>query len=146
MVVSVDGFGDFSSGSWGLGENNKISIDNKSFISHSLGSFYQALTQFIGFLYYGDEYKVMGLAPYGEPKYMDEMRKIVLLKNDGSYKLNLKYFVYHKEKLIMKWDGGSPYVGQLFSSDLEELLGPARKKGDELTQKQRYSSFSASHV
>jgi len=137
VVVSVDGFGDFSSGSWGLGEDNKISIDNKVLFPHSLGSFYQALTQFIGFPYYGDEYKVMGLAPYGEPKYMDEMRKIVLLKNDGSYRLNLKYFVYHKEKINYEWDGGSPHVGQLFSSELEDLLGPARKKGDELTQRHK---------
>lgn len=143
VVVSVDGFGDFSSGCWGLGEGNKINIENKVLFPHSLGSFYQALTQFIGFPYYGDEYKVMGLAPYGKPKYMDEMRKIVLLKNDGSYRLNLKYFLYHKEKINYEWDGGSPYVGQLFSSDLEELLGPARKKGDELTQKHKDIAHSA---
>ncbi len=137
VVVSVDGFGDFSSGSWGLGFENKIIIDNKVLFPHSLGSFYQALTQFIGFPHYGDEYKVMGLAPYGKPKYIDEMRKIVLLKDDGSYRLNLKYFVYHKEKINYEWDGGSPYVGQLFSGELENLLGPARKQGEDLTQKHK---------
>ncbi len=137
IVVSVDGFGDFSSGSWGVGNENSINIENRVLFPHSLGSFYQALTQFIGFPYYGDEYKVMGLAPYGKPKYMDEMRKIVLLQEDGSYKLNLKYFIYHKEKIKYEWEGGSPHVGTLYSKQLEKLLGPARKKDEELTQRHK---------
>lgn len=133
-VVSVDGFGDFASGAWGVGKGTKVNIDGRVYFPHSLGIFYQALTQYIGFPHYGDEYKVMGLAPYGKPKYMDEMRKIVLLQLDGSYKLNTGYFRHHKEKVDYEWENGSPVVGELYSTKLFELLGPARRKGDKLTQ------------
>ena len=141
-VVSVDGFGDFSSAAWGIGRGVDIEIDGKVYFPHSLGTFYQAMTQFIGFPHYGDEYKVMGLAPYGEPKFMDEMRQIVLLQDDGSYRLNLDYFVHHKEKVEYEWKNGSPRVGRLFSPKLEELLGPVRDQNDELTQRHRDVSRS----
>jgi carbamoyltransferase len=134
-VVSVDGFGDFASAAWGIGRGADISVDDKVYFPHSLGTFYQALTQFIGFPNYGDEYKVMGLAPYGKAKYMNEMRQIVLLQDDGSYRLNMDYFIYHKEKIDYEWENGSPSVGRLFSDKLAELLGPVRRKGDELAQK-----------
>ena len=64
-VVSVDGFGDFASAAWGVGRKRDIAIDGRVYFPHSLGIFYQALTQYLGFPYYGDEYKVMGLAPSG---------------------------------------------------------------------------------
>ena len=83
VVVSVDGFGDFSSAAWGIGKGTDISIDGRVYFPHSLGIFYQALTQYLGFPHYGDEYKVMGLAPYGKPAFMDAMRKIVRLTADG---------------------------------------------------------------
>jgi carbamoyltransferase len=83
-VVSIDGFGDFSSAAWGTAAGCEISTDGRVYFPHSLGIFYQALTQFLGFPYYGDEYKVMGLAPYGRPSFLDAMRKIVrLLPNGG---------------------------------------------------------------
>ena len=66
--MSVDGFGDFSSAAWGLGEGGKLEVDGRVYFPHSLGVFYEAMTQFLGFPHYGDEYKVMGLAPYGEPR------------------------------------------------------------------------------
>jgi len=135
VVVSVDGFGDFASASWGVGNGTEISIDDKVYFPHSLGNFYQALTQFIGFPNYGDEYKVMGLAPYGEAKYMDQMRQIVLLQDDGSFKLDMDYFIYHRKKIDYEWENGSPSVGQLFSEKLTELLGPVRQKSDELTRR-----------
>ncbi|MDQ6960494.1 MAG: carbamoyltransferase C-terminal domain-containing protein [Mariprofundaceae bacterium] len=134
-IVSVDGFGDFASAAWGMGRGTEISIDDKVYFPYSLGTFYQALTQFIGFPNYGDEYKVMGLAPYGKPEYLDEMRQIVLLQDEGSFRLNMDYFIYHKEKIDYEWENGSPSVGRLFSDKLAELLGPVREKGDELTQK-----------
>ena len=134
-VVSVDGFGDFASAAWGVGQGTDISVDDKVYFPHSLGTFYQALTQFIGFPNYGDEYKVMGLAPYGKARYMDEMRQIVLLQDDGSYRLNMDYFIYHKEKIDYEWENGSPSVSRLFSDKLADLLGSVRKKGDELEQK-----------
>lgn len=137
IVVSVDGFGDFASAAWGVGEGNTIVIENKVFFPHSLGIFYQALTQFLGFHNYGDEYKVMGLAPYGEPNYIDEMRDIVQLNKDGSFTLNLKYFRHHKDKVPYKWEGGSPMIGELFSTALEDILGVSRKKEGVLTQKHK---------
>jgi len=136
-VVSIDGFGDFASAAWGFGCGTDIQVDDKVYYPYSLGAFYQALTQFIGFPNYGDEYKVMGLAPYGKPEYMDEMRQIVLLQDDGSFRLNMDYFVYHKEKIAYEWEDGSPVVGRLFSDKLSELLGPVRKKGEELTQRHK---------
>lgn len=134
VVVSVDGFGDFASSAWGVGYGTKINIENQVYFPHSLGIFYQALTQFIGFHNYGDEYKVMGLAPYGKPVYMDQMRQIVKLKPDGSYELNLNYFRHHCEKIEYEWDNCSPLIGTLFSPKLEKLLGPARDKDIALTQ------------
>ncbi len=134
VVVSVDGFGDFASTAWGVGNGIEINLEDRVYFPHSLGIFYQALTQFIGFNNYGDEYKVMGLAPYGKPLYIDQMRKIVKLKSDGSFRLNLNYFRHHREKIDYKWEDSSPYIGTLFSSELEKLLGPARKKNETLTQ------------
>lgn len=136
-VVSVDGFGDFASAAWGVGRGSKIEVDARVPFPHSLGTFYQALTQFIGFPNYGDEYKVMGLAPYGEARYLDNMRKIVLFQPDGSFRLNMDYFVYHKEKVDYEWESGSPSVGRLYSEKLAELLGPPREKDEELTQRHK---------
>jgi len=138
VVVSIDGFGDFASAAWGKGSGTTIAVDDRVYFPHSMGMFYQGLTQYIGFPHYGDEYKVMGLAPYGKPLYMDEMRKIVLLQDDGSFRLNLDYFVYHREKVEYEWDNGSPVVGRLFNEDaMTALLGPIRQKGEELTQKHK---------
>lgn len=137
VVVSVDGFGDFASAAWGMGKGGKIQIDGRVYFPHSLGIFYSALTQFIGFPHFGDEYKVMGLAPYGEPKYLDQMRKIVKLEKDGTYRLELKYFRHHSEDVSYSWNNCCPEVGALFSSRLESLLGPARGKGEALTQRHK---------
>ncbi len=134
VVVSVDGFGDFASAAWGVGRGTQIDLEDKVYFPHSLGIFYQALTQFIGFPNYGDEYKVMGLAPYGQPVYLEQMRKIVLLQTDGSFKLNLACFRHHNEKVEYEWEGGTPSVGALFSQGLVDLMGPARGKDEPLTQ------------
>jgi len=134
VVVSVDGFGDFASAAWGVGNGTEIDVEDRVYFPHSLGIFYQALTQYLGFPHYGDEYKVMGLAPYGEPKYLDKMREIVKLESDGSFKLNLDYFRHHKEKVEYEWENGSPSVGILFSEKLNELLGPSRSPDQPLEQ------------
>lgn len=135
-VVSIDGFGDFVGAMWGLGRENKIEIKHRTFFPHSLGLFYLAITQYLGFPNYGDEYKVMGLAPYGKPEFIDEMRKLVRdnMGNGSLFDLDLDYFVHHSSGLKMSWRDGSPEMGHVFSSKLAELLGPARKNGDELTQ------------
>jgi carbamoyltransferase len=95
--LSIDGFGDFASTAFGFGHGNALKIDNRVYFPHSLGIFYSALTQFIGFPHYGDEYKVMGLAPYGEPIFLDQLRDVVRLQVDGTFRLNLKYFRHHTD-------------------------------------------------
>ena len=134
VIVSIDGFGDFASTAWGTGDGIKIELDKRIFFPHSLGIFYQALTQFIGFKNYGDEYKVMGLAPYGKPTYMEQMSKIIKLNNDGTFELNLDYFRHHREKIDYQWSNGTPIIENLYTSKLESLLGSTRLKDEDLTQ------------
>ncbi len=135
VVASVDGFGDFASAAWGVGTGNTIEMDNKVHFPHSLGIFYQALTQYLGFMHYGDEYKVMGLAPYGKPTYLSQLEAVVLLQDDGSFELDLEYFLHHREEIAYEWEGGEPKFGRMFADALAALLGPARKAGEELEQK-----------
>lgn len=135
VAVSVDGFGDFASAAWGVGRGTEITVDDKVYFPHSLGIFYMAITQFIGFPNWGDEYKVMGLAPYGNgDKYLPMMREMVHLQSDGSFKLNLDYFRHHQENVASEWDGGAPSSGLMYHSRLEQLLGPARQKDQPLEQ------------
>ncbi|WP_232282004.1 carbamoyltransferase family protein [Beggiatoa alba] len=134
VLVSVDGFGDFASAAWGIGEGTKINIDGKVYFPHSLGMFYQAMTQYLGFPNYGDEYKVMGLAPYGEPRYLKELRQLVKCQTDGSFKLDLTYFRHATEKVEYEWLNCSPKVGILYTPALEDLLGKARQANEPLTQ------------
>ena len=137
VVASIDGFGDFSSAAWGAGFGRAISIGGRIYFPHSLGVFYQALTQYLGFPHYGDEYKVMGLAPYGKPTALDAMHKIVRLNPDGTYELALSYFRHHQEQISYQWSDGSPEFGDLFAPALETLLGPRRKSDDPLEDRHR---------
>jgi carbamoyltransferase len=146
VVLSVDGFGDFASTAWGVGRGIKIDVEERINFPHSLGIFYQALTQFLGFYNYGDEYKLMGLAPYGKPVYMEQMRQILKLNSNGSFKLNLNYFRHHREKIDYKWDNCSPYVGTLFSPEVEKILGSARSKDEKLTQKHKDIAYSVQAI
>jgi len=127
-ILSVDGLGDFVSTMFGVGEGNTIKIFEETFFPHSLGFFYTALTQYLGFWKYGDEYKVMGLSAFGKPEFLNTMRDIVKTKNDGSFELNLNYFIHQKGEVSMTWDGGEPVISKMFSKKLEEILGPAREK------------------
>jgi len=81
-VISIDGFGDFSSVMWGVGKDNQIEVRGSVSFPHSLGIFYTAFTQFLGFSKYGDEYKMMGLSAYGEPRFAEEVRRVVRTEND----------------------------------------------------------------
>ena len=128
-ALSVDGFGDFSSAAWGRGQNGALSVEGRVYFPQSLGIFYQALTQYLGFPHYGDEYKVMGLAPYGAPAYLDRMREIVRLTPDG-FALNLSYFRHHTDEMSFQWVNGSPEFADLFTPKLEALLGPRRGSSD----------------
>jgi carbamoyltransferase len=126
VAVSVDGFGDFASTAWGVGRGAKLSVEGRVYYPHSLGMFYQALTQYLGFPHYGDEYKVMGLAPYGQPRHLDAMRKIVRLQPNGLFALELDYFRHHREEVPHQWADGAPAFDDIFSPALEDLLGPRR--------------------
>jgi carbamoyltransferase len=143
VAVSVDGFGDFASAAWGIGRGRGLSLDGRVLFPHSLGIFYQAITQHLGFRHYGDEYKVMGLAPYGQPSYLSHMRKLVRLNSDGSFVLNLDYFRHHKEVVSFQWQDGPPEIGPLYSDKLCELLGPTRAPTDALEPKHRDIARSA---
>jgi carbamoyltransferase len=144
VAVSVDGFGDFSSAAWGLGEGGKLAVEGRVYFPHSLGVFYEAMTQFIGFPHYGDEYKVMGLAPYGQPTLVDKMKEIVRLRDDGTFALNLRYFRHASgEGANYQVKEGIPSGGRLWSDALSELLGPPRDPAAPLEDHHRNIARSA---
>ena len=126
VALSVDGFGDFASTAWGVGHGTALALEGRVHFPHSLGLFYQAITQYLGFPHYGDEYKVMGLAPYGRPQQLEQMRQLVKLKPDGGFELDLTYFRHHREQISYEWEDGAPTFHDLFSPALEDLLGPRR--------------------
>jgi carbamoyltransferase len=135
--ISIDGFGDFASTAIGTGEGDRIQIDQRLYFPHSLGIFYSAMTQFIGFPHFGDEYKVMGLAPLGQPTYLEQMRELVRIQTDGTFKLGLKYFRHHTDNVSYSWNDCAPEVGTLYTRNLIELLGPERGAGDPLEQRHK---------
>ena len=137
VCVSIDGFGDFASTAVGFGRGKEITIDRRVFFPHSLGLFYTAVTQFLGFLHFGDEYKVMGLAPYGEPKFLDQMRRVVLVQPDGSFRLNLRYFRHHTDNVAYSWKDCSPEFGTVYTDALADLLGPPRDPKAPLEQRHK---------
>jgi carbamoyltransferase len=135
--ISIDGFGDFASTAMGFGQGDEIKIDNRVYFPHSLGIFYSALTQFLGFPNYGDEYKVMGLAPYGEPSFVEQLREVVLIQSDGTFELNLKYFRHHTDNVSYSWNDCAPEVGRLYRHTLTDLMGPPRVASDPLEQRHK---------
>ena len=143
VAISVDGFGDFASCAWGTGHGSQIDIAGRVLFPDSLGIVYQALTQFLGFHNYGDEYKVMGLAPYGEPKYLDKLQALLTTRADGTFTLTPSYFVHTSQSISHQWENGSPHFDCLFSDKLELLLGPRRQQGEALEQRHRDMARSA---
>jgi carbamoyltransferase len=131
-VLSVDGMGDFTSTLTALGKGTDWQEFDRVWFPHSIGFLYSAITMYLGFPYYGDEYKVMGLAPYGEPEFADYFRKLIYPKGD-TFELNLDYFTHHKQGIKMSWNDGAPVVQPFHSERLEKELGPMRKKGEEMT-------------
>lgn len=136
VAISVDGFGDFASAAWGLGNGHALQVDGRVHFPHSLGIFYQAVTQFLGFPNYGDEYKVMGLAPYGQPIYASALRKVAQPTAAG-FELDLRYFRHHREQVPYTWAGGTPHVGALYADALCDLLGQPRKPSEPLEQRHK---------
>ena len=137
-LLSVDGLGDFASTMWGAGTGNRMKIDGAIAFPHSLGLFYSAVTQYLGFPKFGDEYKVMGLAAYGEAEQLDSFGHLVRPHGDG-FKLGLDYFTHHRTGPEMSWAEAdkTPSLGTLFSEEMERRLGPKRNPQDPLEQRHR---------
>ena len=138
-LLSIDGFGDFISTMWarGHGQGNEIEILGQVEYPHSIGIVYTATTQFLGFPHYGDEGKVMGLAPYGQPRFIEQFREIVRTEENGQFRLNLDYFRHHAEGVEMTWDSGSPVIGRIFSDRFADAFGPPRAPGSPLNDRER---------
>ena len=132
--LSIDGSGDFSTTMTGTGKGNKIEIIDSVDFPHSVGIFYTAFTQLLGFPHYGDEYKVMGMAPYGEPRYLDKLSEVVKLTDDGLFKLTLSYFRTATQGIISYGDDNVPVVAPLYSDKLVAAFGQPRKKDEPLSQ------------
>jgi carbamoyltransferase len=135
--VSVDGFGDFSSMSWGIGDRNGIKIDERILFPDSLGIFYEAFTQYLGFQNYGDEYKVMGLSSYGKPTELSKIKKIIDQKSDCKFNLNLDYFNHHKKEISYDWQNSQPKQKILFSNKIFDLFGESRKENEPITEQHK---------
>jgi carbamoyltransferase len=133
-LLSIDGMGDFVSTLMAAGKGTDFTYFSRTHFPHSLGYLYNAITLYLGFPNYGDEYKVMGLAPYGEPEYLEAFRRIIYPTNAG-FELNLDYFTHHLQGINMTWDNGAPIVHPFHSAELEKLLGPSRSGKADLTQK-----------
>src|SRR2546423_10899576 len=141
-LLSADGLGDFASTMWGAGTGNRMRMDGAVTFPHSLGLFYSAVTQYLGFLKFGDEYKVMGLAAYGHPEQLGAFRDIVRFdnrSNGNGFRLGLRYFSHHRTGPEMSWAEAdkTPTLGKMFSNDMAKRLGPVRAPDEALEERHR---------
>ena len=141
-VCAIDGFGDFVSTSRAAGRGSSLDAIGRTYFPHSLGVVYLAVTQYLGFLKFGDEFKVMGLAPYGQPDFVKELRTLLRLMPGGDFELDLDFFQHWSGGAGMTWDDGEPMLDRVFSGRLEQLLGPARRPDEPLTA--RHEAIAAS--
>lgn len=124
-IFTSDGVGEWATTTWGIGEGNKIKLQKAISFPHSLGLLYSAFTYFTGFKVNSGEYKMMGLAPYGEPKYVDLIKdKLIDIRPDGSFRLRMEYFAYAT---------GLAMTGARFA---ELFGGPPRKPESDITQRE----------
>jgi carbamoyltransferase len=131
---SYDGSGDFVSTMMALCEGNEIKVLERVFLPHSLGSFYTMICEFIGYKKYGDEGKVMGLAPYGKDTYCEQVRKIIEL-SDSAFRLDLNYFMPLGSNQGMEIEAdGTVRLARHFSDRMVQLFGEPRRPHDEITQ------------
>ena len=134
--LTIDGSGDFTTTMTGIGEGNTITVLDSVDFPHSIGIFYTAFTQLLGFPHYGDEYKVMGMAPYGVSQLAvdNKLAKVVKLTDDGLFKLDLSYFRTGTQGIISYDDKNQPIVAPLFSEKMVQVFGAARTKDEPLQQ------------
>jgi len=131
---AIDGFGDFVSVSTAHGRGGRLDLRDRVYFPHSLGLVYLAITQYLGFKKYGDEYKVMGLAPYGTPRHTEAIHKLLRLEPGGGFRLNLEYFRHWTGEITMTWNAGEPDVPDVFTDRLIDLLGPSRRADEPVTR------------
>ena len=138
-LLSADGLGDFASTMWATGEASRMRVHGAVSFPHSLGMYYTAITQYLGFWKFGDEYKVMGLAAYGEPTHLEEFRRIVRSNGSLGFRLGLEYFAHHRQGADMSWreSDKTPVLGRLFSDYLEQRLGPTRPADSPVEQREK---------
>jgi carbamoyltransferase len=146
-LLSADGLGDFASTMWGTAAGNHMKIADAIAFPHSLGIYYSAVTQYLGFPKFGDEYKVMGLAAYGQPEYLPVFRDIVKFDpraNGNGFRLGLDYFIHHRTGPEMTWAdaGKTPVQGKLYSDEMSKRFGPARAPA-ELIEQRHYNLASS---
>src|SRR5258708_9532097 len=121
-----------------VGRGSAVEVLQRVHFPHSLGQLYTAVTQYLGFTAFGDEYKVMGLAAYGDPAaFAAALGGIVPGLPDGTFRLDLRYFRHLSEGVDMTWADGAPVLAPLFTPALERLLGTARRPGEALAQGHR---------
>jgi carbamoyltransferase len=142
-LLSADGLGDFASSMWGAGFGRRMNFHGSVAFPHSLGLYYSAVTQYLGFLKFGDEYKVMGLGAYGEPEFLPEFREIVL-SNGRRFHLGLEYFTHHRTGPEMSWVEAdkTPVLGKMYSNEMPKKLGPVR--APEAPIEQRHKNLACS--
>jgi carbamoyltransferase len=145
-LLSIDGSGDFTTTMIATGKGNKIKVLDSVDFPHSVGLFYTAFTQLLGFPHYGDEYKVMGLAPYGKPEYLDRLKDVLIFRPDGLFELNLNYFRSAKSGIISYGEDHIPVVAPLFSGYMVEKFGAPRGKDEPLTQYHKDMAASVQRI
>ncbi|MGE0040487.1 MAG: carbamoyltransferase [Vicinamibacterales bacterium] len=139
---AIDGFGDFVSVSVAEGRDTSLDVLDRTYFPHSLGLLYLAITQFLGFEQYGDEYKVMGLAPYGTPRFVEPLQRLLHLRAGGGFELALEYFSHWTGNVTMRWEAGVPAVPIVYTERVADLLGPPRHPSEPVTA--RHEDLAAS--
>ena len=135
-ILSIDGSGDFTTTMIATGKDNQITVLDSVDFPVSAGLFYTAFTQFLGFPHYGDEYKVMGLAPYGKPMFADKIRKIIHFEPNGLFSWDPEYFANTTE-IKLDYTTNVPQISTLFGSKMIDVFGMPRAMGEELTQQHK---------
>ncbi len=144
-LLSADGLGDFASTMWGTASGSRMNIEGATAFPHSLGLYYSAVTQYLGFLKFGDEYKAMGFAAYGQPRIalrcVPPRHRALLIRTRAAngFELGLDYFIHHRTGPGMTWAAAdkTPVQEKLFSDELARRLGPARTPDQPLEQRHK---------
>jgi len=133
-IACIDSFGDLNSTLLGQGTDRQIEIFRLVPFPHSLGILYSMVTQYLGFPNYGDEGKVMGLASYGEPRFLFQLGELVLYNPARGFELNLDFFTHHVNGFRSTWSSSKPILRKLYSGKMIDKFGPARLSGEELKE------------